>query len=487
MKSKILSLLLVTAVFGSVLTGCAAEEESPYNYEPAYTYSTASSSSSSSTSSTRSSSSSSSSVIRTTTFGTDEAVNRSSSSSTERSTISSQYVAPSQSTSTSVSNPTVTAPSSSGTVTVTSEPEYIQGINNETVLKYDTYNNNIQPSPGKAIYLHNFSTSLSVGVDKDGVVIATEAEYGIKGVALENRRLAVSSYDHFGGYDVKEYRFQSLDAGRINNSILIPQDMTMFTAHTNALTNGLYRIIAVYANGNEISLYFYINGDELWFCNRVDMRNSDAEYYQTSRSKLMNVINSSGTTPQNSLSLVNVWYPTVPVEGYRCDTDRWVALSNTFVDDSWSDEHKLYVINEWVSNNIAYDWYAASYGNSRAIMNGMDFSGKYSVYELRAGVCYDYANIIGIMCRAHGIPAITIGSESMNHVWNAVYVNGRWIEVDITHSCQYQVRGENLTRTRTTDRLYGSAYGLSHWSLSRKFPEDATANLYWQYNSWVVR
>ena len=217
-----------------------------------------------------------------------------------------------------------------------------------------------------------------------------------------------------------------------------------------------------------------------------------ANAYVERRTALAKVLKKGNVTPNNSLSLENVWYPYYEFEDgtfnstWRCDTQRWIDLSNKIVKDSWSDEYKLFKITEWVRDNIAYDYFVKEHGQSRAKYFG-DYSGVYSTYNLKAGVCFDFVHIIAIMCRAHGIPAITIGSSDINHVWNVVYVNNRWIEVDGVASEKYHVKGKDTSvRVRSDEGTYDGIYKIMPWDTSISMPSDALANQYFQQDSYSV-
>ena len=362
-------------------------------------------------------------------------------------------------------------------------PSTVQGLSNDTFALYNTLCEKYKPASGKSCYLFNFSKSISSGFGTDGTVLPTEAEYGVKG-AVNGRNITFTVYDHTASKSAANIYLQALDAS-CNNDYTDVRNAAKFSIDTASFTNGLYRIVVMFTDSNVSSIYFYINGNETWLCQQETTSESNVKNQRTRRADLITVLKKGGVTPENSLSLDKVWYPFRAVnEGERCDTQLWIDLSDTFIDDSWSDEHKLYAIQAWIRENLAYDNYVAdTLKISRAQYYG-DLTGKQSVYNSRAGVCFDYANIIAVMCRAHGIPAITIGTKSINHVWNAVYVNNRWIEYDAAMSHQYYVEKDTTVRFKTHNPLYGGIYSLAIDNTGTgKMPSDAEANKYFQYNS----
>ena len=362
-------------------------------------------------------------------------------------------------------------------------PAAISGITNESFAEYNT----IAPayvgtSSDKKYYLYNFCKALYAGIGVDGTSLPTEAEYGIYGV-VNNRTITFSFYDHTGSKAIESVYIQALDASADNTEQFV-KNSRQFSVDTSSFTNGLYRAAFRIADAKNVGLYFYINGGEAWLCNYEKLDMPTLKLYLQRRSDLERVLAAGNVTPANSLALDKLWYPfRLLNENERCDTQLWIDLSKTFIDDSWSDEHKLYAIQAWIRENIAYDDFVTENGNSRAVCYD-DLTGRQSVYDLRAGVCFDYANIIVIMCRAHGIPAVTIGAKSINHVWNAVYVSGRWIEYDACLSEQYHVGEDTNVRTKSGDPLYGGFFSVAMNNTdSGKIPEDAAANLFLQYDS----
>lgn len=362
-------------------------------------------------------------------------------------------------------------------------PLTISGINNETFLSYTTVCEQYKPPTGKNYYLYNFNTSLSAGFGVNGTVLPTEADYGIKGT-VSGRTVDFIIYDHTRSKALINLSLQALDASANNEPTYI-KAAAVFDVDTSAFTNGLYRVVADFADGRQLAMYFYINGNETWLCEQKAILTYIENIYITRHNDLMTVLRNGNVTPENSLSLEKLYYPFKSTNSkQRCDTQLWIDLSNTFINDGWSDEYKLYVIQAWIRENIAYDNFVSEQLNHSRAQRYMDLTGAQSVYDLRAGVCFDYVNIIAIMCRAHGIPAVTVGSESMNHVWNAVYVNNRWIEYDACLSNQFCVGEDTTVRTRTGEPLYDGIYSpLLDNNGTGIMPSDALANQYLQWDT----
>lgn len=368
-------------------------------------------------------------------------------------------------------------------------PAAVKSITNETFINYTSVKRKYKPSSNKMVCLFNFNTSLSAGFGEKNIAIPTEADYGITG-SISGRTLSAAVYDHTKAKSVKAVYLEGLDE---SSSLFKKLSLTngKLRLDTKSFPNGLYRILVDFSNNKAAKLNFYVNGNETLLCQLELIDAETAKLYEKRRTALANVLKKGNITPKNSLSLENVWYPFYEFEdgtynsAWRCDTQRWIDLSNKIVKDSWSDEYKLFKITAWVRENIAYDDFVKSSTKSRAHYYS-DYSGKYSTYDLRAGVCFDYANIISIMCRAQGIPAITIGSTQKNHVWNAVYINSRWMEVDACSFEKYHVQKDVSVKTKSTDEPYGGIYKILPQNSMKEMPSDALANQYFQQNSYNV-
>lgn len=63
------------------------------------------------------------------------------------------------------------------------------------------------------------------------------------------------------------------------------------------------------------------------------------------------------------------------------------------------------------------------------------------------GVCANYSSAFSFLCGAAGIPCIVISSDTGNHSWNEVYVDGKWLTVDVTYNDAVSGRNYYLLST----------------------------------------
>lgn len=93
------------------------------------------------------------------------------------------------------------------------------------------------------------------------------------------------------------------------------------------------------------------------------------------------------------------------------------------------------------------------------------------------------------MCRAQNIPAVTVGSTEMRHVWNVVYINNRWIEYDACAQEKYWTETKDTTVRTKSDNYndcYDGIYQINPWWYRDDLPSDALANQYFQQNSYSI-
>lgn len=71
------------------------------------------------------------------------------------------------------------------------------------------------------------------------------------------------------------------------------------------------------------------------------------------------------------------------------------------------------------------------------------------------GICYDFSALLASMLRSRGIPAKLVMGYTPNavgyHAWNEVYVNGRWVVVDITYDSQMKELGLPFSMAKASD------------------------------------
>lgn len=130
------------------------------------------------------------------------------------------------------------------------------------------------------------------------------------------------------------------------------------------------------------------------------------------------------------------------------------------------DYEKLQAIHDWVAKEIYYDKDFLNGKTKRTNINSI------AVLNNRYAVCSGYANLTNDLLAAAGIPsrqvigyALGITSEvgwddvdlqnvDPNHVWNEVYIDGRWIIIDATWDSSNKYEGGEFTDGEGISQLY---------------------------------
>lgn len=184
----------------------------------------------------------------------------------------------------------------------------------------------------------------------------------------------------------------------------------------------------------------------------------------------------SKTKPEDNLRVDNLSYPSEYHSDYNAADDLIKTCDEKIIKNKdWSDELKVYAIVEWMRKNYAYDeWYATQGNGNHKFRNGDDWTNPNCfITRTNVGVCYDFANILVIMCRHLGIPACTINNGS--HIWCGVYLKGSWVTIDPTKMMDYHCLKEDANPAQWKKvvgeyKYYGTADGnegdeINSWHL----------------------
>ena len=313
-------------------------------------------------------------------------------------------------------------------------------------------------------------------------VIPIEADYGLTAEA-SGMILYVNGYNHTN-------QNITIKSSKIDGKTDVSLKMNTKTKiDTKNMETGYHYIRTTFSNGKSLELHFWVNTDAVRPCTKERTNFDVAVKRRKALTPAIDAAINSGRyggfarDGSKSLALDQFYYPQYDFSKpalYRCDTQRWIDQSNKIVENSWSAEHKAYALMIWMRRNIAYDYYMVRVLKKSRAAYAKDWSGRYSVYNINAGKCWDFASIYSIMCRAQGIPCTTIGADSKWHVWNIVLINGRWIELDLTALNKYGVfKAETSVRTIDRESYCITNYAFKmHPSSNTVLPDDITVN-YW--------
>lgn len=118
---------------------------------------------------------------------------------------------------------------------------------------------------------------------------------------------------------------------------------------------------------------------------------------------------------------------------------------NNIIKDNMSDLDKIKTVHDYIIKNTTYDEERANEIKNN-IANDEIHSSNTAFGPLFTGkaICGGYTDTMALFLDKMGIPNIKVSSK--NHIWNAVYVNGKWLHLDLTWDDPVVVNGnETLT------------------------------------------
>lgn len=167
-----------------------------------------------------------------------------------------------------------------------------------------------------------------------------------------------------------------------------------------------------------------------------------------------------------------------PTRNIQSRDDDVAMLAEKITGGGLSDYEKALKIHDFICENFGYD--TALRGTTE------NYDAKSALSENRA-ICSGFANAYAALCRAVGLPCLVVSgisvgeseeqyplwndelieSESPNHAWNEVYVDGRWIIVDTTWDCGNVWRDGKAVNERELSHIYFDA-NIEFFSMNHK-------------------
>ncbi|MDF2921162.1 MAG: hypothetical protein K0R57_76 [Paenibacillaceae bacterium] len=166
------------------------------------------------------------------------------------------------------------------------------------------------------------------------------------------------------------------------------------------------------------------------------------------------------------------------------DNPQVSSLAKEITKDSQTEYDKVAAVNNWVSENIYYD-YPTFLGETSASQDVL------TVLETKKAVCDGYATLTAALLRSVDIPAKYIlgiiqydgakgweagnGTVGIQHAWNEAYVDGRWVILDTTWNSPNGYENGVFTKGDHRSNLYFDPT-LEFFSMSHKIGEPIIHN-----------
>lgn len=305
-------------------------------------------------------------------------------------------------------------------------------INVNTILSY---------SDG-AIWNFGNTVAVSGGGSDDHTFTSTvETEYGFTLTVNDDNSVTVHTYNNGQDYIVPALVTADLSTGeKTDNS-----GKTDYVIGGYVRCNDGFGLVTVeFSNGTYLYAGVLRESKKLYAANVSPM--AIAKRMVSYRQNTQTVLDRYGVTPENAIGTDNIYYPIVPLSTKeKKDVAYWVAKSGELTKPDWTNAHKVMAFYNYCVDTFAYDTWSVRQGKNDRCFLYNDYTGKYYISQTHIGICEDFSQVMAIMCRAQGIPAIVAASS--NHSWPLIYLAdyGRWVPIDITDDLKWEVLGEDIT------------------------------------------
>ena len=131
------------------------------------------------------------------------------------------------------------------------------------------------------------------------------------------------------------------------------------------------------------------------------------------------------TTSYNNIGEVNITVDKLySDEDIKAVNKKIDEIISDIINNNMSLEDKILAVHDYIINNTKYD--------SDALNNNSKYKSYISYGTLIEGysTCNGYADAMALFLDRFNVPNIRIASST--HVWNAVYLNNKWLHLDLT-------------------------------------------------------
>ncbi len=323
--------------------------------------------------------------------------------------------------------------------------------------EHDISVNSILTYEDGAIWNFADCTAVGAGVNSD-IAVPAEADYGFIVTVLDSNSVDITAYNNSAEHIVPVKVTAELSTGNLETT----ESYESYTiTGYNDCSNGFGTVTVSFSNGRTLVAGVFKENGRLYAVN-INSNKTIATNAVDRRLVLAKLMQDAGITEDDCVSTDPIYYPIVPVnKGEVTDTEYWVAKSSELVEDDWTDAHKIMTFYNYVIDNFAYDdWIIAQNDKARCFYYN-DFSGKRYISSTNVGVCEDFSQVIAIMCRAQGIPAVVLHNKT--HAVTVAYIEdySRWFLIDSTDDIENDAYQEDYTVWVKTDKVRYKSFGYT--------------------------
>ncbi len=332
----------------------------------------------------------------------------------------------------------------------------------------------------KIITTYDESNSHIYGSAPCDQTIDFESFYGVK-LQTNNDTVSFSLYANIPNVEIEHVRLESINE-KWTRSRIRDLDCATFdeecSISTKDMADGIYTVTCDFDDRmydgyfDIVTGYFCIKNKIPQACRVIDMGSEELSQINDAWADFTSKIN-----PADYLDNSEISYPTVAFD-YN-NVSEFEKLSDDIVEGhSWDDATKVFAFAKYISENYAYDSYREDELNhkTRAEVASTFFhyeyeNPQYYMYTNKVGICYDFVNVMAIMCRHHGIPCTDLSSEEANHTISIVCLNDEWIAIDLTGLVEYKCATEDTNKDNWIAHDYCPWYRCYGFQATQDFNE----------------
>lgn len=159
------------------------------------------------------------------------------------------------------------------------------------------------------------------------------------------------------------------------------------------------------------------------------------------------------------------------------------AISNLAQEEYTDKSEQLLFINDYLATSCKYDTESAENANN---VDDSAWS-AYGCLVENSAVCEGYTNAVTLILDKLGIPSIeAIGHTSSGklHTWNKVYLDGSWLNIDVTSNSTGHSESENKKINSIIERERRRFFLISDNEMYNKGIEESNTDL---MLSWLIK
>lgn len=181
-----------------------------------------------------------------------------------------------------------------------------------------------------------------------------------------------------------------------------------------------------------------------------------ASVIESNAEKLENVVEYGDKYCTNYVSVKNV------LNVHKAVLEEIRVLSNAICDGEESEYEKVRKIAYWVAENIYYNDVAANTSVNADVIS------LETVLRTKTATCAGYSNLFSALCNMQDIYCINMRGGTcmaadtdeylmnmpMNHEWNAVKLDGKWVFIDVTWFSNNKYDNDGYHKSEGFDDMY---------------------------------